>query len=91
MSRYRVVDAVDDLLGTATFRGGVVRQRGGVFTDADGLAPTSALDALAPHQGGLDATCSNYRHGRLRGARRCPGCGRTRNEVAIDDPPGGRP
>jgi hypothetical protein len=81
----RVVDAVDSLLGTPTFRGGALRSRAGVFTDSDGLEPVGALDTLSVHAESGDAgPCTAYRHGRLRGKKRCHGCGRTRNEIEID-------
>jgi hypothetical protein len=86
VSRHRVIDAIDSLLGTTTFRGTVVRSRGGVFTDTDGLEPQSEIDALAVRTSGGDApgACNAYAHERLRGKRRCHGCGRTRNEIEID-------
>ena len=78
MSRYRVVDAVDSLLGTASPRGegGVVHSRHGVFTNDDWVdAPDPTSD---------DGPCTPHRHGKLKGVKRCHGCGRTRNEIEID-------
>lgn len=78
------LSALDSLLGTTSFRGGVVRSRNGVFTDADGLDPAEdSLESLIPRGTGV-GPCSAYQHGKLRGEKRCHGCGRTRNEVEID-------
>lgn len=80
----RVTDVLDAFLGTSTFRGGVVRNRNGVFTNGDGLdLPDTPLDALVPRS--MDSACSRRRHGKLRGEKRCHGCGRTRNEIEIDE------
>ena len=87
MSRGRVVEAMDALLGTASFRGEVVRSRHGVYTNADGLdAPDLSVEALVPRGSGGDdeSLCSPPAHGKLRGRKRCRGCGRTRNEIEID-------
>jgi len=53
---------------------------------ADGLEPQSELDALTVRTSGGDvpSACNPHAHGRLRGTKRCHGCGRTRNEIAID-------
>jgi len=82
-----VLGAVDSLLGTASFRGGVVRSRDGVYTDGDGLGLDTSLDSLALRSSGGDAAgpCTAHRHGKLRGEKRCHGCGRTRNEIEIDE------
>jgi hypothetical protein len=82
MSRYRVTDAIDGLLGTTTFRGEVVRRRDGIHTNADAFRLENDVDALRPSFS-FEA-CSTYRHGKLRGQQRCRGCGRTRNEIEID-------
>lgn len=29
--------------------------------------------------------CTPHRHGKLKGSKRCFGCGRTRNEIEIED------
>lgn len=82
----RAIDRLDQLLGTPSFRGGAIRNRAGVFTNADGLEPQSELDALTVRTSGGDvpSACNPHAHGRLRGTKRCHGCGRTRNEIAID-------
>jgi hypothetical protein len=83
--RVDVLGAVDRMLGTTSFRGSVVRNRRGVHTDADGIEDgDSVLDALEHRTPGGDDVCSAHKHGRLRGQQRCPGCGRTKNEVEID-------
>lgn len=82
----RITDALDALLGTPTFRGGVVRSRNGVFTDGDGLGLDVSLDSLVPRNTDADVDpCSPHRHGKLKGEKRCHGCGRTRNEIEIDE------
>ena len=82
----RVTDVLDAFLGTPTYRGGVVRNRSGVYTNADGLEPADgSFDGLVPRS--LDSAvdpCSPRSHGRLKG-RRCHGCGRTWNEIALDE------
>ena len=84
----RVTDALDALLGTPSFRGGVVRSRSGIYTDSDGLGLDTSLDSLVPRNTDADVDpCSRRRHGKLKGDRRCHGCGRTRNEIAIDEGP----
>lgn len=82
----RAADRLDQLLGAPSFRGRIVRNRGGVFTNSDGLEPQSELDALTVRTSGGDVpnACNPHAHGRLRGTKRCHGCGRTRNEIAID-------
>jgi hypothetical protein len=83
MSRFRVTDTIDGLLGTTTFRGEVVRRgRSGVFTNGDALKLDTGVESLAPII--CEEACSTYRHGKLRGRQRCRGCGRTRNEIEID-------
>jgi hypothetical protein len=79
--------ALDALLGTTSFRGGVVRSRHGVYTDADGLGLDTSLESLALRTSGGDAVgpCTAHRHGKLRGEKRCHGCGRTRNEIQLDE------
>ena len=78
MNRHRVTDAVDALLGTASSgRGDAVHvNRAGVYSNFDlpETASTTTFDR-----------CSDGRHGRLRGPRLCTGCGRTRNEIELDD------
>jgi len=81
-----VMGAIDSLLGTTSFRGGVVRSRDGVFTDTYGLGLDLSIDSLVPRSEDVDVDpCSPHRHGKLRGERRCHGCGRTRNEVLLDE------
>lgn len=77
MSRHRVTDAIDSLLGTTSpGRGDSVHvNRAGVYSNFDAPdAPSTQFDR-----------CSDGRHGRLRGSRRCTGCGRTRNEIEIEE------
>jgi len=78
VSRHRVTDAVDSMLGTTSSgRGDSVRvNRAGVYSnfDAPDLPSTTMFDR-----------CSDGRHERLRGTRRCTGCGRTRNEIEIEE------
>ena len=83
----RVTDVLDAFLGTPSFRGGVVRSRNGVFTNGDGLEHADTpLDALVPRSMDADVDpCTPHRHGKLRGEKRCHGCGRTRNEIEIDE------
>lgn len=84
----RVTDALDALLGTPSFRGGVVRSRSGVYTNGDGLDHDLSLDSLVPRNTDADVDpCSRHRHGKLKDEKRCHGCGRTRNEIAIDEGP----
>jgi hypothetical protein len=82
----RVTDILDSLLGTPSFRGDVVRSRRGVFTNGDGLdLPDASVDALVPRNADADiGPCTAHRHGKLRGEKRCHGCGRTRNEIELD-------
>jgi hypothetical protein len=82
MSRYRVTEAIDGVLGTTTFRGEVVRSRRGVFTNTDALGLETGVEGFALIV--VESPCSSYRHGKLRGQQRCRGCGRTRNEIEID-------
>lgn len=43
-------------------------------------------DMLDPSDRPYDVDpCTSYRHGKLRGNQRCYGCGRTRNEVEIEE------
>jgi hypothetical protein len=84
VSRGSRLEALDALLGTASARGAVVRSRRGVYTDGDGLDPTDSIEDLVHASTGGDAICTNHKHGRLKGKVRCPGCGRTRNEVEIE-------
>ena len=71
--------ALDAMLGTTSPRGDSVRVGlGGVHTNRDDaefpVPTTSDTDPCTPH-----------RHGKLRGDRRCFGCGRTRNEIEIEE------
>lgn len=79
-TQRRIVEAIDGLLGTVSFHGNSVvrRRRGdGAYTNGD------ATDELAPIL--LDGDpCSRRRHNKLRGDKRCTGCGRTRNEIELD-------
>jgi hypothetical protein len=80
----RVTDALDAFLGTPSYRGGaVVKNRNGVFTDGDGLDLDASLESIIPRSTDVDP-CSPHHHDRLRGAR-CHGCGRTRNEILLDE------
>ena len=77
MSRHRVTDAVDSLLGTSSHRGDLVHvARSGVHTNFDppNVKEPTDFDLCSPHG-----------HGRLRDTRRCTGCGRTRNEIEIEE------
>ena len=82
----RITDAIDGLLGTTSFRGGeVVHNRNGVLTNGEAFElPDAPLDALTPVVVDVDP-CSAGRHMRLKGNRRCLGCGRTRNEIEIEE------
>lgn len=82
-----VLGAVDSLLGTASFRGGVVRSRDGVYTDGDGLFPEdgSAESLWLSGSGDGVGPCTPHRHGKLCGEKRCHGCGLTRNEILLDE------
>lgn len=82
MQRYRVTEAIDGMLGTTTFRGEVVRNRNGVHTNTDALGLETGVEAFEPIV--TEDPCTAYRHGKLRGRKRCRGCGRTRNEIEID-------
>lgn len=74
----RVTVALDSLLGTSSPRGDLVRVSGaGVHTNRDDLDLPESHDDVDP--------CSPYRHGKLRGSKRCFGCGRTRNEIEIEE------
>lgn len=83
----RVTDALDAFLGTSSFRGGVVKSRDGVYTNGDGLGLDTSLDSLALRTSGGDTPdpCSPHRHGKLRGQKRCFGCGLTRNEILLNE------
>lgn len=78
MSRSRVVDAIDSLLGTTSLRGDLVRTSGsGVHTNRD--------DLDLPDQPFVDVDpCTAHRHGKLKGQMRCFGCGRTKNEIELE-------
>jgi hypothetical protein len=72
------VDALDALLGTASPRGDLVRVgAAGVHTNRDDLDLPDRPTDVDP--------CTPHRHGKLRGNQRCYGCGRTRNEIEIDE------
>lgn len=76
MSRHRVTDAIDSLLGTSSPRGDLVHTiKSGVHTNFD---PPNVPEPNFDH-------CSRHGHGRLHDDRRCTGCGRTRNEIEIDE------
>ena len=78
MSRFRVTDAIDALLGTTSLRGDLVRVSGaGVHTNRD--------DQIVPERTTDTDPCTPHRHGKLKGSKRCFGCGRTRNEIEIED------
>lgn len=75
MSRGSRVDALDALLGTASPRGDLVRvTRAGVHSN----------DLELPDRPADVDPCTRRRHGKLRGDRRCYGCGRTKNELALE-------
>jgi hypothetical protein len=76
MSRYRVPDNVDSLLGVSSPRGDLVQASGsGVNQDDEFLLDRT--DDVDP--------CTEHRHGKLKGSKRCFGCGRTRNEVELEE------
>lgn len=78
MSRVSRADALDALLGTTSHRGDLVRVgASGVHTNRDDLDLSDRPIDVDP--------CSPHRHGKLKGEKRCHGCGRTRNEVEIDE------
>jgi hypothetical protein len=77
VTRYRITDAVNSLLGSSSPRGDLVRMSSGVHTNRDDAGLPETLSSIDP--------CSPHRHGKLRGQKRCFGCGRTRNEIEIDE------
>jgi hypothetical protein len=78
MNRYRVMDAVDSLLGTSSLRGDLVRvNRSGVHTNRDDLWLPDRIHDIDP--------CTPHRHGKLSGLQRCFGCGRTKNEIELEE------
>jgi len=78
MSRFRIPDAVDTLLGSSSPRGDLVRVIGaGVHTNRD--------DALLPDRTNDIDPCTPHRHGKLKERQRCFGCGRTFNEIEIEE------
>ena len=78
MSRHRVTDAVDSLLGTSSPRGDLVRVNGsGVHTNRD--------DQILPVRTNDVEPCTPHRHGKLKGRERCFGCGRTRNDIELEE------
>jgi len=85
--RRGVLDAIDSLLGTTSSRhDGVVRVRGsGVYANEDdSLRSADVTDGLQPSGIGANL-CTRRRHSKLRGDARCRGCGRTKNEIEIED------
>jgi hypothetical protein len=74
----RVVDAIDSLLGSTSPRGDLVRVAGaGAYTNRDDLDLPESFDDVDP--------CSPHRHGKLKGRARCFGCGRTKNEIELEE------
>jgi len=74
----RIVNVLDNLLGTTSFHGEVIRNRRGIFTNGESFELPDIPIVLD-----IDP-CTPRRHARLKGQRRCLGCGRTLNEIAID-------
>lgn len=65
--------------GTDTWLGGaLVRRRNGRYSDSRSDDPADPTEGLRAEQ---RYDCA---HKELRGARRCLGCGRTLNEIALD-------
>jgi hypothetical protein len=78
VSRSRITEAVDSLLGSTSLRGDLVRvSDAGVHTNRDDLLLPDRVNDVEP--------CTPHRHGKLKGQQRCFGCGRTRNEILLDE------